>query len=294
MAEDQEKKSSDTPKKALIGLIGTLLTVCGGMTGALVTAGITIYQVERQAQQVALPAPGSDQALTVDTRQIAIDRAEATRLAAEDYVVDLDLGFVMAQSHAGWNAMEEMRYLDLVFDEAAASPLVRLFTLADAAWDEQPMRRLRYTGPVEIQYQEQSTENGIPMNLETLRNLTGGDTLTHYSQFTVLAIDKQMAAGITPATIALTWGPDPLNGGGVNRIVAPRDTQYILMQATSQLKNVQIDGQTTDLSIERWALFAAGPQHYYVVELNYVPAPGQSLQVWEDLQTYLDAFRIIQ
>lgn len=64
--KDDKKKSSDAIKKALVGLVGALLTVCGGLTGALVTAGVTIYQVERKAQQVALPAPGSDQALTND------------------------------------------------------------------------------------------------------------------------------------------------------------------------------------------------------------------------------------
>lgn len=61
----------------------------------------------------------------------------------------------------------------------------------------------------------------------------------------------------------------------------------------ADLGNVLIDGHETNLSTERWALFE-GPQHYYALELNYVPAPGQSLQVRGGLQTYLDAFRIIR
>jgi hypothetical protein len=280
-------------KKAVIGLVGTLLTVCGGLTGALLTAGFTIYQVEREAQQVALAAPGSDQALTVDTREIAIDRSAAARLGS-DYVVDTDVGFVMAQPRPGWNRIEEMTFHDLIFDKAAISPLVYFFVLADTAWDEQPMRRIRYAESVEIQYQESSTENGIPVNLEALRGAAGGDTLTHYSQITILAVDKQVAHDVTLAQIALTWGPDPLYGGGTNRIIAHRDSQYILMQATSTVKDARINGQEADLSIERWALFAEGPQHYYVVELNYVPASGQSLQVWKDLQAYLGEFRVIQ
>ncbi len=296
MEEDDKEKnqSSDALKKAIVGLVGTLLTVCGGLTGALVAAGITIYQVEREAQQVSLPAPGSDQALTVDTRQIAIDRAEATRLAADDYVVDTDLGLVMAQPRAGWSQIEEATFYDLVLDEAAATPLIHLFKLADAAWDEQPIYRIRYSQPVEIQYQEKSTENDVPIDVETLRGLIGSDTLAHYSQVTILALDKQVATDVPLASIALAWGPDPTYGGGANRIVAYRDSQYILIQATSTLKDVRIDGHETNLSTERWALFAEGPQHYYVVELNYVPAPGQSLQVWADLQAYLDAFRVIQ
>jgi hypothetical protein len=292
--EDQEKKSSDALKKAIVGLVGTLLTVCGGITGALVAAGITIYQAERETQQVALPAPGSDQPLIVDIRQIPIGRAEATRLASDGYVVDADLGLVVAQPRAGWDQIQKMAFRDIIPDEAAATPLIHLFELAGAAWDEQPVYRIRYSQPVEIQYQEGSTENDIPINVGTLRDLVGSDTLAHYNQITILTLDKQVTTDVPLASIALAWGPDPTYGGGANRIVAYRDSQYILIQATSTLKDVRIDGHETDLSTERWALFAEGPQHYYVVELNYVPAPSQSLQVWEDLQAYLDAFRIIQ
>jgi hypothetical protein len=294
-AQDSKgKKSSDILKKALLGLIGTLLTACGGLTGALVAAGITVYQVEREAQQVALPAPSSDQTLTVDTSQITIDRAQAARLASSDYLVDTELGLAMARPRAGWDQTEEMTFSDIVSGDAAATPLVYFFDLAGAAWDEQPVYRVRHSQPVVIQYQGSSTENDVPIDIETLRGLTGGDTLAHYSQVTVLALDKRVAADIPLATIALTWGPDPTYGGGANRIVAYRDSQYILIQATSTLEHVRIDGREADVSSERWALFAEGPQHYYVVELNYVPAPSQSLQVWEDLQAYLDAFRVIR
>jgi hypothetical protein len=290
----EKKKSSDALKKALLGLIGTLLTVCGGLTGALISAGITVYQVERGAQQVALAAPGGDQALTVDMRQIAIDRDDASRLASDEYLVNTDLGLVIPQPRAGWNEIEETTFHDLIFDKAAATPLVYFFGLADTAWNGQPVYRIRYSQPVEIQYQEGSTENDVPVDVKTLRNLIGSDILAHYSQVTILTLDKQVTTDIPLASIALAWGPDPTYGGGVNRIVAYRESQYILIQATSTLKNVLIDGHETDLSTERWALFAAGPQYYYVVELNYVPAPGQPLQIWEDLQAYLDAFRIIQ
>lgn len=292
--DDAEKKSSDTLKKAILGFIGVLLTACGGLTGALISAGVTVYQVERESQRVALPAPGGDQALTVDTSQIAIDRDDASRLASDEYFVDTDLGLAIPQPRTGWSEIEETTFYNLVLDDAAATPLIYFFGLADSAWDEQPVYRIRYSQPVEIQYQENSTENDIPINVETLRNLIGSDTLAHYSQATILILDKQVTTGIPLASIALTWGPDPTYGGGANHIVAYRDSQYILIQATSTLKNVRIDGYETNLSTERWALFAEGSHHYYVVELNYVPAAGQSLQVWEDLQAYLAGFRVIQ
>lgn len=291
---EKEGKPSTTLTKAVLGLIGTLLTVCGGLSGALFTAGLTIYQVERDAQQVALAAPDGDKTVSVDTRQIAIDRSEATRLSPDEYVVDTDLGFVMAQPLAEWDQMEETTFRDAMFGEGAISPMVFFVNLADSAWDEQPVRRIQYAEPVEIQYGERSAENGIPIDLELLQALAGGDTLTHHSQIALLIVDKQVSEEITLASMATTWGPDPLLGGGVNSIVANRESQYVMMQVTSELENVRIDGKETDVTIERWALFAEGPQHHYVLELTYVPVRGQSMQVWEDLQAYFDAFRVVE
>jgi hypothetical protein len=292
--QEKEGKPSTTLTKAILGLIGTLLTVCGGLTGALLTAGLTIYQVEREAQQVALAAPDGDKTVSVDTRQIAIDRSEATRLSPDKYVVDTDLGFVMAQPLAEWEPLEETTFRDILFDKGTISPMVTLVNLADTAWDDQPVRRIRYAEPVEIQYDERSTENGIPINLELLQALASGDTLIHHSQIALLIVDKQVSEEITLASIATTWGPDPLLGGGVNSIVANRESQYVMMQVTSELENVRIDGRRTDVTIERWALFAEGPQHHYMLELIYVPVRGQSMQVWEDLQAYFGAFRVVE
>lgn len=66
------------------------------------------------------------------------------------------------------------------------------------------------------------------------------------------------------------------------------------MQTSWQVRDVQVDGQDGALSIERWALFAEGPQNYYVVEVVYLPQAGQPVQVWEDLQAYIGSFSVIR
>ncbi len=38
-----QKRKSSSVRAAVIGLIGTLLTVCGGLTGAGVSAAVTVY-----------------------------------------------------------------------------------------------------------------------------------------------------------------------------------------------------------------------------------------------------------
>jgi hypothetical protein len=287
-----DKKRTQAVRAAVIGLMGTILTVCGGLTGAVITAGVTVYQVERQRKHLAVAAPSVDQALTVDLGQIAIEPRETAQLDPGEYDVDSDQGFVLAQPDAGWSQIE-MTYLDLFLVEGEAlSPLILLSAGVGSAWDEQSVHRIRYDEPVQVQYTEESTENGVPMDMDTLRDLTGTDTFSHHSQIIVLAVEKQVAADLTLAEIALAWGT--LHQGGVNRIVASKDSQYVLMQATWQFEDVRIGEQELDLPIERWALFAEGPQHHYLVELNYVPAPGQTMQMWEDLQAYMDSFRVIQ
>jgi ribonuclease HI len=118
------------------------------------------------------------------------------------------------------------------------------------------------------------------------------DTLAFYSQMTILALAKDKAQDFTLYELALKWGI--LHQGGVNNIVANRDSQYVVEQVSWALKGVRVDGRDANLTLQRWALFAEGPALYYIVEVDYVPAVNQSAPVWDDLQAYLDAFRVIQ
>jgi ribonuclease HI len=119
------------------------------------------------------------------------------------------------------------------------------------------------------------------------------DTVAFYSQIIVLALDKAIAQqDFTLYGLALAWGS--LHQGGVNDLVANPDSQYVFEQVSWELKGVRVDDRQADLTLQRWALFAEGPDRYYIVEVQYVPAAGQSMQVWDDLQAYLDAFRVIQ
>jgi hypothetical protein len=291
-----EKKNSGVMLKAVIGLVGTVLTVCGGLTTATIGAAVTIYQVERGRDQVNLVPSESDSPLIVDTQRIAVDRREAVQLDPDEYNVISDLDFALAQPRAGWGQLEEMTYYDLFMGEReeAVSPLVLFSMRVGSTWDEQPVRRMRYAEPILVQFQEETGENGVPVDLDLMRDLKGTDTLSYYSQIMVLAIDKEVAADYTLAGIALAWGPIPQYGGGLNRVVASEESDYIFMQATTRLEKVRLDGQETDLAMERWALFAEGPQYYYLLEIDYVPEGSQSTQVQEDLQAYLASFRVIR
>ncbi len=77
--ESEKKSQKLTRRKAIIGLVGTILTVCGTLTGALIGGLTTIYKVERQAQQIAIAAPQSDLPLSVDTYQINISPSDAVK-----------------------------------------------------------------------------------------------------------------------------------------------------------------------------------------------------------------------
>lgn len=287
--DKEEKESPQAIRKALIALLGTIITVCGGLTGAIISAGVTIYKTTREIQQVALSAPDSEQTLHIDTREIAIRTGQAQQLDPQAYYVSIDPGFVLAQPRPGWGPIEKMTYADLFREEGSAlSPLILFYSKVGFAWDEQPVYRIRYQTPVQVEYQEGSRENGIAVNVEQLQN----DTPMYYSQITILAIDKDVAQGYTLADIALTWGS--FHRGAVNHIIANRDSDYILMQTTWRLENVRVGGRNTDLAIERWALCAEGPRYDYLVEINYVPQADQPAQVWNDLQEYVKSLRIIR
>lgn len=273
----------ESMRPAILGLVGALLTACGGLAGAVVSAAVTVWQVERQAQQVAIAPPGGSRTLDFDMGEIAIPYEEAMRLnPAQNYVAP-ELGFVLAQPRQGWNQVEEMTYRDLFVERG---------TWSGSAWDEQPVRRIRYQEPVQVQYLENSEVNGVMVDPEVVRQVYGTDTFRFSTEIAIVAVNKQTAAGYRSlAAAAVEWGA--IYRGGINRVVADKDGNYVLMQTSWEARNVRIDGQDGDFTVERWALFAEGPQHYYVVEVVYAPRTGQPVQVWEDLQAYIQSFRVI-
>jgi hypothetical protein len=287
---DSEKKQQKPSKRvAIIGLIGAILTVCGGISGALIGGITTIYKIEREAQQIAIAAPQSDQSLTVDTHQITISSSEAAKLDPSKSVVFPDLGFVLAQPRTGWNDGGQMLYQDLFLEQDTnLSPLIFFSTWIKNKWDDQPVRQVRYKEPVMVQFLQGSTENGVSVDPTKLQN----DTIAFYSQITTLVLSKAIIGqDFTLYGLALDWGS--LHLGGVNTLVANPDSQYVFEQVSWGLKGVSVGGQKADLTLQRWALFAESSERFYIVEVQYVPAAGQSMQVWDDLQEYLAAFRVI-
>lgn len=281
---ETEKEKPGALRVALIGLIGTLLTVCGGLMGALISASVTVWQVERQARQVALAPPGSTRALDFNMGETTIRYEDAMRLDPSQYYVAPELGFVLAQPREGWGPVEEMTYRDLFVERGAWT---------GSSWDDQPVHRIRYQEPVSVQYMAGSELNGIAVDPEALRKLYGTDTFRLSTEVTVLTVNKQAAAGYRSlAAVALDWGA--IHRSGANRIVADKEGTYVLMQTSWQARSVRVDGRDGPFVLERWALFAEGPRHYYVVEAAYIPRSDQSVQVWEDLQAYMASFRVIR
>ena len=52
-------------------------------------------------------------------------------------------------------------------------------------------------------------------------------------------------------------------------------------------------GETATFTLETWLLITEVEDAYYTVEIAYTPQSGQSVQVWDDLQVYMDSFRVI-
>jgi ribonuclease HI len=288
--EGEKKQPKSTNRAAIIGLVGTILTVCAGLSGALVGGLTTIYKVEHEAQQIAIAAPQSDRPLTVDTRQISISSSEATKLDTTKFQVFQDLGFVLAQPKTGWQDGGQMTYQDLFLEQGTdLSPLILFSTWIKNSWDDQPVRQVSFTKPVMVQFLEGSTENGVLVDPANLEN----DTIGFYSRIITLVLSKAVTGeDFSLSGLALAWGG--LHQGGVNTLIANPDSRYVFEQVSWLLKGVNVDGQKTNLALQRWALFAESSDQFYIVEMQYVPTTNQSKQVWDDLQEYLIAFRIIQ
>ncbi|MBN1953566.1 MAG: hypothetical protein JW900_00830 [Anaerolineae bacterium] len=301
MAESKEKKTdrgtegaaekgdAKSLRIAIIGLIGTLLTVCGGLTGAVVSAAVTVYSVERELQQFSLDAPGRRQPLSIDTADIFISRQEAASLDPETYFVDLDGGVAIHRALSGWDDLEELTLAEHMAESGA--------TVSPGPVSDQQVYRLRYGDPIEIQIDRQARIDGLLLPeyvAQAFEQLYGPEpwTIPYHSELIVVLYDKELDLfKSVPDVLMNTY---PFSGGRVNQLMAPQDSGFIALQSSTLIENVRLNGQETTISSERWLLFTETDDAYCVVEMVFVPQSGQPLQVWEDMQAYMDSFRIVR
>lgn len=287
MAEEHKSIGLTT---ALIGLVGTILAACGGISGALVTSAVTVFQVQRQNQQVALPASGGGETLSVDTGSIFITRQKAAALDPATYYVNLDQAFVLHRPLPGWDGMEEMTVQDQLAEDNVTCLVVC----------DQPVFRIRYGEPIEIESDRQTTVNGhlIPDNLLNATEKLYGPPpwkLPYYSQMILNVFEKSEVQALGIHTL-----PDMIllmtrySAGRVNRVIAQVDSHFAIVQLSSTYEGIRVGGEPATMTIDNWLLFAEADTAFYTVEIRYTPQSGQPLQVWDDLQLYIDQFRVIQ
>jgi hypothetical protein len=274
----------------MIGLIGTILTTCGGIGGALVTNAVTVYQVQRQNQRVALPSSGGGETLNVDTGTIFISRQNAAALDPASYYTNLEQAFVLHRPLPGWDDMEEMTVQEQLAEES-----VTCLAVCD-----QPVFRIRYGEPIEIESDRGTTVNGHPISEELLNiseKLYGPPPwkLPYYSEMILNVFEKSAVQKLGIHTL-----PDMVllmtrySVGRVNRVIARVDSNFVIVQLSSTYQGIRVGGEPTTMTIDNWLLFAEADKAFYTIEIRYTPQSGQPLQVWDDLQLYIDQFRVIQ
>jgi hypothetical protein len=292
----QEKNMTQKQRSiraTVIGLVGTILTVCGGLAGAAITGAVTIYQTERQMQQVAVASSGGEQALSIDGGGIFVSRQEAAALDPELYFVDLDHGLALRRSLPGWGALEELTVAEQMSEGGAAAS-------ADPSLDEQPVYRIRYGQPIEIQADRETLVNGQPVPdeaVEVLEYLYGPEpwTLPYYSEVIVNIFDRSVveALGMNDLPDFMLMAV-PFSGGRANRLIAEEDRGFMVVQTSATYERARMAGQEKAFTRENWVLFAEAEAAYYIVEIVYIPQSDQPVQIWEDLQVYMDSFRVIR
>lgn len=66
MEDAQGKQSRRNIRRALIGLVGAAITACGGLGGAALSAGLTLYRIEREIQVSGVQISWTTNSRTID------------------------------------------------------------------------------------------------------------------------------------------------------------------------------------------------------------------------------------
>lgn len=287
-----KQRIPSTTRAAVFGLIGTMLSVCGGLTGAGVSAAVKIYEWERGKEQVDVAPPVGEQPFSIDFGDVFISRQQAAALDLELYFVDLELGLAIHRPLPGWDELERLTMAEVLSEEGTQftpSPLT-----------EQPVYRIRYGEPIEIQSDQHTLVNGRPLSeqeLEVLEQLYGPPpwTQSYYSQIVINVFDRTVAKELRINNL-----PDLLlmlvsfSHGRINRLTAETGSHFMVVQSSITYENVRMAGEAAALALESWILFAETEDTYYTVEIAYTQQSDQPIQIWDDLQTYMDSLHVVQ
>jgi cell division protein FtsL len=291
--KDKDKKDGKSTRVALIGLIGTILTVCGSLAGALISSAVTVYRVEREAQQITLSAGDAEQELNIDTAQVFISRQDAAALDPDTYFVDLEHGLIIHRAMDGWGEVEQTTLGEHLAESGATLPPGPVSDRIAA----QPVYRIRHGVPFEAELDSTTLVDGQPIPqyiTDALTQFYGSAPwhIPYYNEILVILHDRDL--GLFESLPDLLMRSYPFSGGHVNQLITSPENDFISMQTSTVMTNVQVDGQTTMFTLERWYLYAATDDTYYEVEIQFVPQSGQSFQIWQDLQTYMNSLCVIK
>jgi hypothetical protein len=165
---------------------------------------------------------------------------------------------------------------------------------------DQPVFRIRYGEPLEIESDRETTVNGhlIPDEMLKMSETLYGPPpwkLPYYSQMILNVFEKREVEKLGIHSL-----PDMIllmtrySVGRINRVIAQADSHFAIVQLSSTYGGIRVDGEPVSMTFDNWLLFAEGDKAFYTVEIRYTPQSGQPLQVWDDLQLYIDQFRVIQ
>ena len=171
---------------------------------------------------------------------------------------------------------------------------------ACGAFCNQPVFRIHYGEPIEIESDRQTMVNGqpIPDNLLDLSERLYGPPpwkFPYYNEMIVNVFEKDAVQALKirnlPDMVLLMMS---FYSGRVNRMISPEGSQFAIVQGSTTYDGIRMDNNPTTMTIDNWLLFAEAKSAFYVVEIKYTVQSGQPLLVWDDLQTYMEYFRVIQ
>ncbi len=77
-------------------------------------------------------------------------------------------------------------------------------------------------------------------------------------------------------------------GYNVDKLVA--NESQILIGSEIKMRNLDIGDNYGNFQNKKWMMFAENDQYFYVIEINYSPQITDSIDLWDELQSYLQSF----
>ncbi|MBI5213330.1 MAG: hypothetical protein HY957_08160 [Nitrospirae bacterium] len=237
--------------------------------------------------------------MAIEASKLSAPTDDVSKLDFKEFYIDSSKGFFFRrpQNNKNWSQPKESVGNDAINNEKGliVRPEYReqLNTLLSNLSDKPYASIVRMV----IDRSQIRMVYGIPVKINRVGNREDCCEIisgVFQNEFTVSVFDKRNIEGLPfkfllPQFFMLITSN---MGQFIEQIRA--DNKTILIGGSYLMEDAEINGKRKDIHFYRWGLLTESKKAFYLVEIAYSPETGDSPEIWREMRSLMESFRVIE